>query len=763
MTKQEANYILDKATIDRKAGKKFTREELVLQAQALDFLHTKTPKRVTKKEKSDRALEEALSKKDEPVIEKPKKVKESDEWDVKIGDPIEYFDSDLSYELTGYRPITKDRGLDFDPKLFTEAAEKYKKDGRYTDFIEDTYAWRNWWLEEARRCKEGYTVGKYRLTGENYFYLNYFRMKSPLNEKGGVSTTFPTFLNKQYEYFHYIELCRATGHDGLIFKSRGIGASEIAASLCAHCYTFVAESYTIVTAYLEDHIENTLQKVWQEFDFLNEKTQNAFSNPRQKVDTKLKKRASLINEDKNEVGWMSTVEGVTTDSADKLRGNRVQNLFFEEAGNHPKLEETYIRSRALTDYSGIRVGNAWVFGTAGSKGATVAGLRKMFYNPTDYQILPYYNKFTKEGDQQFTGYFVPSFSMWFGYVDQKTKQFVKGYDDRGVVDEEAAKKFYLDRWSKIKDPTALKGEKAEFCFTPEDAFSLEGENRFDKERLYDQYSAIVDRKQVEGPKKVRLYWNLKEGVADLDRRPNIEYSSIGKIDMVEEPILDATGQPITNLYFSAIDGIDSDSTTSTGQTDVSQFCMVVMRRQFGLKPPKVVAIYKERPQHINTAYDNALKLCSFYNCKTLLEATRVNIKSYFENKHKLNYLMRRPRVTANAGQTNFKQWGVPATTAIIDHQLDLIEQYIVDYCEEIQFPDMLDELQRYSYVNKRKFDIVAAFGICLIAGEELSNYPVRDGTAKKKILDVGYYTNEYGQKVFGVINRKYDNEYYKDL
>jgi hypothetical protein len=31
---------------------------------------------------------------------------------------------------------------------------------------------------------------------------------------------------------------------------------------------------------------------------------------------------------------------------------------------------------------------------------------------------------------------------------------------------------------------------------------------------------------------------------------------------------------------------------------------------------------------------------------------------------------------------------------------------------------MIDELMRYSYENKRKFDIVAALGMALIAAEE---------------------------------------------
>jgi len=33
-----------------------------------------------------------------------------------------------------------------------------------------------------------------------------------------------------------------------------------------------------------------------------------------------------------------------------------------------------------------------------------------------------------------------------------------------------------------------------------------------------------------------------------------------------------------NLYVSGIDSIDVDESTSTGQNDVSEFCMVILRR-----------------------------------------------------------------------------------------------------------------------------------------------------------------------------------------
>ena len=55
-------------------------------------------------------------------------------WDVRIDDPIYYFDPELSYEITGYRPINEKQGLDFDPTPFSEAAEIYNKTGSYTEY-----------------------------------------------------------------------------------------------------------------------------------------------------------------------------------------------------------------------------------------------------------------------------------------------------------------------------------------------------------------------------------------------------------------------------------------------------------------------------------------------------------------------------------------------------------------------------------------------------------------------------------------------------
>lgn len=70
-----------------------------------------------KKRGRPRKIKPEESKIEEPKIEQPKEVV----WDVKKDDPIEFFDANLSFELTGYRPINDTKGLDFNPNWFTEA------------------------------------------------------------------------------------------------------------------------------------------------------------------------------------------------------------------------------------------------------------------------------------------------------------------------------------------------------------------------------------------------------------------------------------------------------------------------------------------------------------------------------------------------------------------------------------------------------------------------------------------------------------------
>ena len=78
--------------------------------------------------------------------------------------------------------------------------------------------------------------------------------------------------------------------------------------------------------------------------------------------------------------------------------------------------------------------------------------------------------------------------------------------------------------------------------------------------------------------------------------------------VVEPPLLDENGSPYKNLYVAGIDSIDLGKKDSASDYDVSDFCIVIKKRIFGLNEPRYVAIYKARPNDIREAYDVAMKL-----------------------------------------------------------------------------------------------------------------------------------------------------------
>lgn len=147
------------------------------------------------------------------------------EWDVKIEDTIEYFDPTLSYELTGYRPVDETRGLDFNPEWFTETKQVKIQTGKYCTYPPGTKKYNDFWSEEHRRCNQGYISHGYRITGDNYFFLNYYRLKDTEVKVAGAGRMmgFPAFFSKQYEYFHFIELCEHLKKDVCALKARGVG------------------------------------------------------------------------------------------------------------------------------------------------------------------------------------------------------------------------------------------------------------------------------------------------------------------------------------------------------------------------------------------------------------------------------------------------------------------------------------------------------------------------------------------------------------
>ena len=324
--------------------------------------------RKVKPEEQKPIIEEPIVK-EESVIKEEPLIKESSEWDFKIGDTIEYFDKDKSYELTGYRPINKYQGLDFNPEWFTEARETYKRDGHYCRFRYGQKAYKTFWNEEYRRCREGYTVNGYTITGDHYFFLNYYTLNNTtknVKAMDAVEKDFPNFIVSQYEYFHYLELCKRLRKNAALMKARGLGFSEINAAMTANFYSTCKNSTSLIIAAEERKLTPTLNKTWEELSYLNYHTDLGFFKLRQVIDKQMYKKASryeMVNGQKVEVGFGSQIIGIIADSPDKVRGYRCGLLVYEEAGSFPNLSKAVIQGEALLDVGGNKIGISVIGGT----------------------------------------------------------------------------------------------------------------------------------------------------------------------------------------------------------------------------------------------------------------------------------------------------------------------------------------------------------------------------------------------------------------
>jgi len=128
----------------------------------------------------------------------------------------------------------------------------------------------------------------------------------------------------------------------------------------------------------------------------------------------------IVNGQKVEDGWMSMIEAIVADNDRKIRGDRVDLLIYEEAGSNPVLRKSYIKGNALVEIGGNRFGIRVVGGTGGDVDG-LEGLSDMFYNPEAYNILPFLNNYTEDGEWVKTAFFIPANIAFYreGYVDKR--------------------------------------------------------------------------------------------------------------------------------------------------------------------------------------------------------------------------------------------------------------------------------------------------------------------------------------------------------
>lgn len=731
-----------------------------------------------KKKQQEEDTKEAKKLVDEYRIERSN---DKTYWDITKDMKIECFDPTLSYELTGYRPIDETHGLDFDPSWFTEVRETFLKTGKYCSYLPRSKRWDAFWKEQYIRCKYGMTSHGYIITGDNYFFLNFYQLPVvDMNKASGEGTneSFPVFFASQYMFFHYLQMCRVLHKNAALMKARSIGFSEINASLAARLYTTIKKSRTMITCFKDTYLNGTFSKLDHALTFINTNA-DGFFEPRL-TDKALEKKSGYqvkIDGQFTDFGWRSVVIGINGSKPSNIRGDRVDLLIYDEAGSWPDLTTAVVQGQELCEVQGVPRGIMLFGGTGGDFGPPLEGLKKIYYNPRAFKILPFRHKWTQDGTTIESGFFLPYF------LQSLNPEYM---DSRGVCNQiEYKKVLQEERNNLLAVPEDYLKKCAERCWNAEEAFTLEGQNKFNKMKIADQLAKIRLHKIGPRPQVGTIDYTYKSNKHSLENINGFRWLlNSGKVQILEHPVWsdlykeqiekqkrEAEEQGIdfeapvytemNDLYVAGIDGIDIGAAQTSKETrDPSDFCIVIKRRAFGLNEPQYVAMYKDRPQNIREAYKIAMCMCRYYNCRINIEATRVGMITWARENKCLQYFMKRPRATlTDIKYGTTKQYGTPATKTIIEQQTDLIADYVEDYGHNIWFEDMLVQLNGYNDENKTKFDIIAALGMVELADQELSGrQPTKVDKEVEEFQDYGYYINDKGYREFGVIPKKQSNQ-----
>lgn len=731
-----------------------------------------------KKKQQEEDTKEAKKLVDEYRIERSN---DKTYWDITKDMKIECFDPTLSYELTGYRPIDETHGLDFDPSWFTEVRETFLRTGRYCSYLPRSKRWDAFWKEQYTRCKYGMTSHGYTITGDNYFFLNFYQLPVvDMNKASGEGTneSFPVFFASQYMFFHYLQMCKVLHKNAALMKARSIGFSEINASLAARLYTTIKRSRTMITCFKDTYLNGTFSKLDHALTFINTNA-DGFFKPRL-TDKALEKKSGYqvkIDGQFTDFGWRSVVIGINGSKPSNIRGDRVDLLIYDEAGSWPDLTTAVVQGQELCEVQGVPRGIMLFGGTGGDFGSPLEGLKKIYYNPKAFKILPFRHKWTQDGTTIESGFFLPYF------LQSLNPEYM---DSRGVCNQTEYKKLLQEeRNNLLAVPEEYLKKCAERCWNAEEAFTLEGQNKFNKMKIADQLAKIRLHKIGPRPQVGTIDYTYKSNKHSLENIDGFRWLlNSGKVQILEHPVWsdlykeqikkqkrEAEEQGIdfeapvytemNDLYVAGIDGIDIGAAQTSKETrDPSDFCIVIKRRAFGLNEPQYVAMYKDRPQNIREAYKIAMCMCRYYNCRINIEATRVGMITWARENKCLQYFMKRPRATlTDIKYGTTKQYGTPATKTIIGQQTDLIADYVEDYGHNIWFEDMLEQLNGYNDENKTKFDIIAALGMVELADQELSGrQPTKVDKEVEEFQDYGYYINDKGYREFGVIPKKQSNQ-----
>lgn len=643
-------------------------------------------------------------------------------------------------------------------KVFREVAYYFKQHGVFTSAIKGTKEYKDFWLEQKRRCLEGYEIGGEKITGKHYFYLNFCPIKRTLEEDTGKKKKtkyfdFPDFWDTDYDYFWQLEIAEngieerelkklrlqetptylGGGKFISVGKARRKGFSYKDAAVALWYYTFIKQSLVLLCAFDKKYLypKGIFTMVNYYSNFINEHT---YFKKRRLVD----KAADGYFK----AGWREEIDGVTiekgsfseimsitfADNPDAARGKDANLVIVEEAGEWPNFKEAYSAIEPTVRDGDHTTGFLIQFGTGSSSGNSL-DFERVFYNPDGFNMQSFKNKWDEEaGDQDKCGWYFPAYKNYVGFIDEQ-----------GNSDEEGAKKALTEKREQVKrtakSPEDWKRHTVEWAWKPSESFQVIGSNFFPIEDIKKQIGIVKSNEKLHGrlgslskDQTGKITFTVNLDAKPLEYKDN-RFDKSGYLQIWEDPIPNIPA----NMYVS---GLDPYAVDQSSDSDSLGSIMIFKRFKMGETTYDcLVAEYTGRPNSFKEYYDQCILLLEYYgvvrNC--LYENNINNFKTHCENKHKLHLLAFTPSVLKSASNQNSNNYGLRVTgnahSSVKSELITYINNWLREESQEgvsnvykINSLGLLQELQ--SYNDTGNFDRFIAFALAKVQDIQLSKNPV---------------------------------------
>lgn len=525
-----------------------------------------------------------------------------------------------------------------------QAAKKFQKDKRYTDYHPKSKEYKEFWLIERRKCTQGIIIDDYWISPDLYWFWNY----TPIFDKVKMNTDFPEIWDGHYHYDLYYQLAWLEDIDGACVKARQKGISLYHVARLLRRVWFGTRATLKIVGFEEEYVLGEWGILQNYRDHLNEHTgwYRPFS-PDETLNWEQKIEVTIGSLDKKKVtkGNKSRIKGATTKkNFSKAVGGAALEIYATEAGIYQNLKKVKGYVDPNIKLGGVKTG---MFVAAGAVGELkdAEDLQEFILNPKAYSIKSVKDVFSGSGDD--IGFFFPD--EWnYIYKDEHSGQVVKCYDINGNSNIQQALDFLAleEERQKEKDESSYKLWKSQHPRTVQDAFDQRENNIFPTQLLKEQQLKLLKDKDIvvelHRDSKGKVYHKFSTDPPVYSIKPDPKKDNRGAVIIYEFPV-DA---PPFGLYVAGVDPIYNLDTETSKSLMAITIYMCTHERNGQVLQGYPVASYVGRHKKATETYQVCLDLIEFYNARVAVES---NVKDFIEwviRKGKSRLLFRRRELTA---------------------------------------------------------------------------------------------------------------------